>query len=54
MQITPLILIPFPFYPNVEKDNKFPYPINEDGPKLYILQQDKFIKTKKETKHEKF
>ena len=54
MQVTPLILIPFPFYPNGEKDKKFPYPLNEEGPKLYILQQDQFIKTTKESKKEKF
>ena len=54
MQITPLILIPFPFYIDSEKDKKFPHPLNEDGPKLYILQQDQFIKTTKESKKAKF
>ena len=50
MQVIPLILIPFPFYPNGEKDKKFPYPINEEGPKLYILQQDQFVRVAKDSK----
>ena len=54
MKVTSLILIPFPFYPKGEKDNKFTYPINKEGPKLYILQQDQFVRVTKESKKEKF
>ena len=55
MQITPIILIPFPFYPD-DKDNdkKFPYPINTDCPKLCVLKKDEFVKVSKVSNKEKF
>ena len=53
MQITQLILIPFPFYPS-DNDKKMPYPINLDGPKLYVLKKDEFVKVSNNKDKENF